>query len=128
MERKLAASLSVIGCVVGICGVLFGHHGASVYDRTKLTSFKATITGFRYVNPHVQILFDAQDEKGTVIHWNCESINPGMLSKQGWTRNTLKPGDQVTIAAFPARAGSPICLFQKLTLADGKELQGVLLD
>jgi hypothetical protein len=107
---------------------LFAHHGASVYDRQKLTNFKATITEFRYVNPHVQIFFDVKDETGNVVRWNCESINPGMLSKQGWTRNTLKPGDQVTIAAFPARLGSPICLFQKLTLADGKELQGVLLD
>jgi hypothetical protein len=113
-------------------GFLFAHHGAMAYDRTKLTNFKATITEFRWSNPHVQIFFAAKDEKGNVTHWNCESINPGMLAKQGWTKRTLKAGDEVTIAAYPAKfAGKEeftVCLLQTLTLADGTILKSVLLD
>lgn len=128
MKNKFVTMLAAMVCVVTIAGVLFAHHGASAYDRSKLTNFKATITDFRYINPHVQIFFDARDDKGSVIHWNCESINPGMLSKQGWSKNTLKAGDQVTLVAFPAREGAPVCLLQKLILADGKTLDTILLD
>ena len=126
--KKTLIFFAVIACVAMLSGSLLAHHGGSAYDRGKLTNFKATITEFRYINPHVQFFFDAKDEKGNVIHWNCESINPGMLSKQGWSKNTLKAGDQVTILGFPAREGAPVCLVQKLILADGKELQTVLLD
>ena len=128
MKYKFLMSFALAMLVITFCGALLAHHGGTAYDRTKLTNFKATITEFRYVNPHVQIFFDAKDQKGNVIHWNCESINPGMLSKQGWTKNTLKPGDEVTLSVYPAREGGPVCLLQKLTLADGKTLNTVLLD
>jgi hypothetical protein len=108
--------------------LLLFHHGASAYDRSNRITLKATITEFKWTNPHVYILFDASDEKGNVDHWSCESINPGMLQKQGWTRRTLNFGDKVTIVGFPARTGSKVMLLEKLILADGKELAPALLD
>jgi len=89
---------------------------------------KATITEFKWTNPHVYILFDAPNPTGSTDHWSCESINPGMLSKQGWSRRTLNAGDKVTIIGFPAKSGSKVMLLEKLILADGKELAPTLLD
>jgi len=106
----------------------FAHHGASAYDRTGRITLKATITEFRWTNPHVYILFDALDSKGNTDYWSCESINPGMLSKQGWTRRTLNAGDKVTMIGFPSKSGSKVMLLEKLILADGKELAPALLD
>ena len=106
----------------------FSHHGASAYDRNTRVTLKATITEFKWTNPHVYILFDALDPSGATNHWSCESINPGMLSKQGWTRHTLNYGDKVTIIGFPAKSGSKVMLLEKLVLADGKELTPALLD
>ena len=106
----------------------FSHHGASAYDRNNRITLKASITEFKWTNPHVYILFDALDQKGNTDHWSCESINPGMLSKQGWTRHTLNYGDKVTIIGFPAKSGSKVMLLEKLILADGKELVPALLD
>ena len=106
----------------------FSHHGASAYDRNNRITLKATVTEFKWTNPHVYILFDALDQKGNMDHWSCESINPGMLSKQGWTRHTLSAGDKVTIIGFPAKSGSKVMLLEKLILADGKELTPALLD
>lgn len=106
----------------------FSHHGASAYDRNNRITLKATITEFKWTNPHVYILFDALDQKGNSDHWSCESINPGMLSKQGWTRHTLNQGDKVTIIGFPAKSGSKVMLLEKLILAGGKELAPALLD
>ena len=107
---------------------LLAHHGASAYDRSKPVNFKATVTNFRWTNPHVFIFFDVKNESGGVDQWTCESINPGMMSKQGWTRNTLKVGDQVTIMGFPSRTGSHVMLLDKVILADGRELVSRLLD
>jgi hypothetical protein len=118
----------VLVILVILSGPVFAHHGASAYDREKPLTLKATITSFEWVNPHTQIYFDATDSKGNVVHWNCESINPGMLAKQGWTRHTLKPGDQVTIIGSPAKSGTPVMLLQELILANGQKLQGRLLN
>lgn len=115
-------------CLAALGSQLSAHHGASAYDRAKRVMLQATITEFRWTNPHTYILFDAPDEQGRIDHWSCESINPGMLSKQGWTRRTLAAGDKVTIVGFQSRTGSKVMLLEKLVLPDGKELAPRLLD
>jgi uncharacterized protein DUF6152 len=125
-NRVLAFAAAV--CVVTLSGPLSAHHGASAYDRARPVSLKATITEFRWTNPHTYILFDAPDGQGKIEHWSCESINPGMLSKQGWTRRTLSAGDTVTIIGYQSRTGSKVMLLEKLVLPNGKELAPRLLD
>ena len=126
--KQRFAGFTLLVCIVTTSVVAFAHHGASAYDRTNRITLKATITEFRWTNPHVYIFFDAPDSKGNVDRWSCESINPGMLSKQGWSRRTLNSGDKVTIIGFPARSGSKVMLLEKLILADGKQLAPALLD
>ena len=126
--KKPFVGFILFACTVTTSVVAFAHHGASAYDRTNRITLKATITEFKWTNPHVYIFFDAPDGKGNVDQWSCESINPGMLSKQGWSRRTLNPGDKVTIIGFPARVGSKVMLLEKLILADGKQLAPTLLD
>jgi len=123
--KNVIAVFSAVACIA-VAG--FAHHGGSAYDRTNRISLKATITEFKWTNPHVYILFDAAGENGNIEHWSCESINPGMLSKQGWSRHTLNYGDKVTIIGFPAKAGSRVMLLEKLILPGGKELAPTLLD
>ena len=121
--------ITLIMTAVLLCAsIAFAHHGASAYDRGNRITLKATITEFKWTNPHVYILFDAPNGTGSTDHWSCESINPGMLSKQGWSRRTLNAGDKVTIIGFPAKSGSKVMLLEKLILADGKELAPTLLD
>ena len=126
--KNSCLALTAIVCLMAAGAPLVAHHGASAYDRTRPVNLKATITEFRWTNPHTYILFDASDDKGNIDHWSCESINPGMLSKQGWTRRTLKAGDKVTIIGYPSRTGSKVMLLEKLVLSDGKELAARLLD
>src|SRR2546426_11965949 len=83
-ENMLRAFFGAV-ITLAICAPMFAHHGASAYDRGATVTLKATITEFKYANPHVQIFFDAKDDKGNVQHWNCETIIPAMLSKQGWS-------------------------------------------
>ena len=97
------------------------HHGNAAYDPDSTISLKATITDFEFANPHVQISFDTKDDKGNLRHWSCEGTNPAMLVRAGWSRDTLKPGDQVTIFVHPNRDPAiTVVSFVKVVLANGQ--------
>jgi hypothetical protein len=102
----------------------YAHHGINAwYDMTKSSTIKGTVTSFEWTNPHSYIHIDAKDEKGTIENWSVEMGNVGMLSRYGWRRDTLKPGDQITLIGKPARDGKPVMLLNKAVLANGQELQ-----
>ena len=100
------------------------HHGNAAYDLDKTVTLNVTITGFEFGNPHVQVFFDTKDDKGDVLHWNCEGTNPAMLTRIGWTRNTLKPGDQVTVVVHPNKNPDvTVVALVKVILANGQVLE-----
>jgi hypothetical protein len=105
-----------------ICGPVFAHHGSAVsytIDLNKLVTMKGTVTSFEWANPHVYLMYDVKDEKGNVVHWGAETHAPSVLSDEdGWTRNTFKPGDEITITVFPSRVGAPRGLIAKIVLND----------
>ena len=123
MKLRLGITLLIL-MVVAIPSVpTFAHHGAAAYDAKQAVSLKATITDFEFVNPHVQFFFDTKDDNGNVIHWNCEGTNPAMLARAGWTKNTLKPGDQVTMVVHPnIDPNIHVVSFVKVILANGQEV------
>jgi hypothetical protein len=102
---------------------MFAHHGNSAYDMSKTITLKATITKFEYSNPHVQVYFDVTDDRGNVEHWVAETTNPGMLNRVGWTRESLRPGDQITLTANPNKVGARVVFLEKVVLANGQELE-----
>lgn len=121
-NRLLAIGCMMVGLLM-VSAPLFAHHGGAIYDTKNPITMKATITDFEFVNPHVQIYFDAKDDKGNVVHWACETISPGKLARgTGWSRDVLKAGDQVTITLNPAKAGTPVGSLRKIVFADGHEL------
>jgi hypothetical protein len=119
--RKVMLSFLVLGIFM-VCRPMFAHHGNSAYHMSKTTNFKATITKFEYSNPHSQVYFDVADDAGNVVHWVAETTNPAMLSRVGWTRDSLKPGDQVTLVANPNKVGARVVFLQKVVFAGGQEL------
>ena len=98
------------------------HHGASAYDMTKLTTLKGTVTDFQFINPHVQLAAEVKDENGNVEKWIAEANSPNVLSRNGWTKDTVKPGDEVTLIGNRTKKGTKILLVQKVVLSDGQEL------
>jgi hypothetical protein len=111
-----AAALLLIGIP------LWAHHGNAAYDDKNPITIKGTVTEFAWVNPHVQIYLDVKDDKGKVVHWSVETYSPGKLVRAGWTKESVKVGDQVSINLIPARNGSPVGFLHKLVLPDGKVL------
>jgi hypothetical protein len=122
MKSKQAILYAVFLGLVLAAVPAFAHHGNSAYDMSKTVPQKATITRFEYSNPHTQVYYDVTDDKGNVEHWVAETTNPAMLNRVGWSRDTLKPGDQVTLWVNPNRVGAKVTFLQKVTFSDGKEL------
>jgi hypothetical protein len=81
-----------------------------------------TVVGFNWGNPHVQIYYDVKGNKGKIVHWSVETLSPGKLVRLGWSKDSLKTGDQITITAWAAKNGAPVGFMRKLVLAGGKEL------
>jgi hypothetical protein len=117
----LAAALGILT----IFSPLFAHHGSSVsYDLANRLTFKGTVTEFVWSNPHSQIYFDVKDEKGQIAHWGGEMNSPAVLSRSGWTRHSLQPGDQITITIAPTKApGTHVGLVGRVVLANGQALE-----
>jgi hypothetical protein len=107
-----------------VAGTMFAHHGGAAWDMKTTLMLQGTVVEYRYVNPHVQIFFDVTDDKGQTARWSVESADPAMLQRQGWSHETVKKGDHVTIVGHPAKTGVKIMVLDKLILADRQELEG----
>lgn len=103
------------------------HHGASEYDMTKIVSVHATVTELQYVNPHTLLIFTVKDDGGKAVEWEGELPSPNLLSRRGWSRSVLKPGDQVTVIGALAKNGEKGMQIKKLVFPDGHELPGTVL-
>ncbi len=102
---------------------LSAHHGTStVYDLYQVVSVAGTVTDFQFVNPHVLIFFEVTEPGGAVVTWSAGLTSPLRVARSdGWSRDTLKPGDQISITGFPARNGAPSLWVQQVVL-DGTPL------
>lgn len=106
---------------------LEAHHGASEYDMTKIVSLHGTVTELQFVNPHTLLVFTVKDDSGKSVEWQGELPSPNLLTRRGWSRSILKPGEQVTIIGAPARNGEKGMQIKKLVFPDGHELPGTVL-
>jgi hypothetical protein len=113
---------SVFLCVTatllsGIAAV--AHHGSNVsYQVDKTITVSGTVTEWEFVNPHPQIYFDVKNDNGEVAHWAAELLpTPSMMKNMqvGWSRTTMKPGDQIQLVCNPSKvAGAKACLAKEL--------------
>ena len=122
VKSTLLITMAVATGLVLASSRVLAHHGANLYDTSKAVVLKGTITMFVWGNPHNQIMFDATDDKGNVVHWVASTEPPLVMVERGWTRKSLNAGDQVTIYIFAAKNGAPVGNLQKLVFPDGKEL------
>jgi hypothetical protein len=98
------------------------HHGNAEYDEKRPLTLKGIVTEFMWASPHSKIFLNAKDANGSVVHWSIETLSPGKLARAGWTKDAVKPGDQVTVTFSPAKNGSATGFLQKVVFLDGKQL------
>ena len=120
MRIKLIA---IFLCTLAVSVPSFAHHGAAAYDTTKKITVKGTVTDWFWANPHCFLKFDAKDDKGNVVHWATEASNPSDMVNLGWSKQSFKAGDEVTITFMPVKNGQPVGRLEQVVLADGKILK-----
>ena len=120
MRTKLGPiSLLMVGFLAASCPLL-AHHGNASYDTAKTVTVNGTVIEYVWANPHVFLKVDAKDESGNTLHWVIEAQNAVNQANAGWTKDTFKPGDQVTIDATPAKNGRPIGRFKGRIVINGQ--------
>jgi hypothetical protein len=120
MKAKVAVSLA--GLLLLALPLLAHHSFAAEYDANKPVTLKGTVTKFDWVNPHSRLFLDVKDDSGKVTAWEFETGNPTSMQRNGWKRDTLKPGDQVVVTGFRAKDGANIAAATTVSTTDGKRL------
>jgi hypothetical protein len=120
-EAVLAAGF---GMIVSAAPALAHHSFAAEYDARKPVKVSGTVTKMEWMNPHARFYVDVKDETGKVTSWNFELGAIPTLLKQGWKRDSLKAGDQVTVEGSRNKDGSNTANARTVTLPDGRRVFG----
>ena len=122
VKNTRVSFLVLFAGLLAVTSVAFAHHGTANYDTNKTITVKGVVTGFEFVNPHVEIYWEAKDDSGATQKWQGELTSPNRLSRVGWTKSSVKAGDTITISGYPTKSGSHEIWIQKVVLASGEEL------
>jgi hypothetical protein len=115
------SSIGVIlaAALAGAASPVVAHHSFAMYEPTKTLTLKGTVKSFQWTNPHVVVWVLVQpDDGGAVQEWSLETTSPGVLTRAGWTRQSLKAGDRVSVTFSPLRDGSRGGGLNSVTLLD----------
>jgi hypothetical protein len=119
MLRRLR--LLSLALVAAYSGAALAHHSFAMFDATKSTSQKGTVQELQWTNPHVWLHLTVQ-EKGKDVVYNYEGAAIAVLKRVGWTKDSIKAGDVVTVVGHPYKDGRPGGSIEYLLLADGTKL------
>jgi hypothetical protein len=119
---KYVVAAGMVAALLGMPAA--AHHSFAMFDQSKTVTLKGTVTEFQWTNPHSFIELDAAGAGGKMEHWGIELNSPNNLTRQGWRRSSLKPGDVVSITINPLRNGMKGGLFNTVVLPDGRVLGG----
>ena len=97
------------------------HHSFAMFDHSRKITLSGTVKDWQWVNPHTWLQLTVPSPTGEV-DWRIEGRSPNVLSRRGWRRKILAPGDKVTVVIYPLKSGEPGGAFVRLKLADGAEL------
>lgn len=97
------------------------HHSGN-YDPEHPVTVSGTVTKYDMVSPHGRILLDVKDPSGKTVTWIAVTAPPQRLYRSGWNKNTLKPGDRITLTGAPARSGAKEMRMLKVVTPDGRTL------
>jgi hypothetical protein len=122
MKLRLAFLAGVIG--VGLAALpAFAHHSfAAEYDAKKPVELKGKLIELEWVNPHAWIHMEVVDPSGKTVKWSAEMGSPNILMRNGWRRDSIKPGDQIIVTGSAAKDGSNMANARTVTMGDGKRV------
>jgi uncharacterized protein DUF6152 len=115
----------MIGAVLAgvMTASLSAHHSfAAEFDANKPVMLTGTVTRIEWTNPHIWLYFEVADDRAAAQPWQCEGGAPNTLTRNGWSKDSLKPTQQVTVYGWMAKDGSKTCNMRAVKLPDGREV------
>ena len=125
MNQKFAAFALAFAMTAAAGAPIAAHHSfAAEFDITKPVTLAGKVTKLEWTNPHAYLFIDVQDpQTSAVTNWEIEMGSPNGLTRLGWTRNLLKPGDAVTVEGYLGRTKPNLANAKSVVMtATGKKL------
>jgi len=116
------ATVIVFTLMIAAKPVLAHHAFSAEFDQSKPVKVQGEITRLEWTNPHAWLFIDSKGTDGKAVTWRFEMGAPNALLRAGWSKSDIKPGTQVTVSGFLARAGGSVGNAYQVRLADGRDL------
>jgi len=123
-ELSRTRMLLALAAGVAIAAPASAHHSGAMFDSSKQVTLEGTVKEFQFTNPHSWIQLNVKEPSGKVVEWSLETGGVSSLYKRGVRKNSLKPGDKVTVVANPLKNGNPGGSVRTVVAADGKPIIG----
>jgi len=117
-----ACVLAIVVLASNAAPVAAHHSFAAEFDFQKPVTLKGVVVQWEMINPHGWITIDVRAEDGKTARWMVETSNPNGLMRLGWTKRSLKPGDEILVEGYKAKDGSNTANAATVTLADGRKV------
>lgn len=118
MRRSIIVPICLLACVSA-----FAHHSVANFDLQRTVTITGTVNKLEWTNPHMWLWVIVAKDDGTVEHWGAEGASPANMNRRaGWTKNTVRPGDIVTVELHPFLDGSTGGALYRVTLPDGSQI------
>ena len=122
MKNRCLLIFAAAVAAFAVSAPLSAHHGNAAFDSGKKVTMKATVTEWFWANPHCFLKFDVKDDSGNVAHWAAETNNAPDMMERGWTKQSFKPGDEITVTVEPVKNGKPVGRVIEVVLPNGQTL------
>ncbi len=126
LTRTIRFAAATVAALLLVSGTASAHHSTAMFDMTHTVKLNGTVTQFDWTNPHTFIWMEVTDpSSGTTESWSIEGMSPNYLSRNGWSRHTLKPGDKIAMEVHLLKDGRKGGFCAQVTLPDGRTLRNL---